>query len=51
MDSLNLIGQIILELDSGNEKWTNGHTNGQTNGLNYTSFESNLAMMVIYVPV
>ena len=25
--------------------------NGQTNGKNYTNFERNLAMMVIYVPV
>ena len=35
------------------DKWTkNGHTkNGQTNGQNYTTFERNLAMMVIYLPV
>ena len=25
--------------------------NGQTNGQNYTNFEKNLAMMVIYLPV
>ena len=25
--------------------------NGQTNGWNYTNFESNLAMMVIYLPL
>ena len=25
--------------------------NGHTNGWNYTNFESNLAMMVIYLPV
>ena len=25
--------------------------NGQTNGRNYTNFERNLAMMVIYLPV
>ena len=25
--------------------------NGQTNGQNYTNFESNLVMMVIYLPV
>ena len=36
--------------------WTDGWTdkrtkNGQTNGRNYTTFERNLAMMVIYVPV
>ena len=30
---------------------TDGWTNGQTNGQNYTNFERNLAMMVIYVPV
>ena len=29
----------------------NGQTNGQMNGRNYTNFERNLAMMVIYVPV
>ena len=29
------------------EKWTNGHTNIR----NFTNFERNLAMMVIYVPV
>ena len=29
-------------------KWTK---NGQTNGRNYTNFERNLAMMVIYLPV
>ena len=32
-------------------KRTNEHTNGQMNGRNYTNFETNLAMMVIYVPV
>ena len=31
--------------------WTNGKKNGQTNGQNYTNFERNLAMMVIYLPV
>ena len=35
--------------------WTDGQTNGQKNGhtnrQNYTNFERNLAMMVIYVPV
>ena len=30
---------------------TDRQTNGQTNGQNNTNFESNLAMMVIYVPV
>ena len=32
--------------------WTDGWTeNGQTNKRNYTNFERNLAVMVIYVPV
>ena len=36
--------------------WTDGRTdkrtkNGQTNRPNYTNFDRNLAMMVIYVPV
>ena len=29
----------------------NGQKNGQTNGRDYTNFEKNLAVMVIYVPV
>ena len=33
------------------KKQTKGQKNGQTNGQIYTNFESNLAMMVIYVPV
>ena len=37
--------------DGWTEKWTNGQKNGQTNRRNNTSFERNLAMMVIYVPV
>ena len=44
----------IFELESGNENvdgQTDGQTNGQTNRRNYTNFERNLAMMVIYVPV
>ena len=28
-----------------------GQKNGQTNGQNYTNFDSNLAMMVIYLSV
>ena len=61
---LNLIGQTVFELESGNknvdgqmdeqkngQKWTNGQKNGQTNRRNYTNFERNLAMMVVYVPV
>ena len=32
--------------------WTDKRTkNGQTNGCNYTNFERNLALMVIYLPV
>ena len=53
---MNSIGQTIFELESGNENvdgQTDGQTdkNGQTNRWNYTNFERNLAMMVIYVPV
>ena len=34
------------------EGWTDKRTkNGQTNIQNYTNFERNLAMMVIYLPV
>ena len=39
------------QTDGWTEKWTNGQKNGQTNRRNNTSFERNLAMMVIYVPV
>ena len=32
--------------------WTDKRTKrGQTNGLNYTNFDRNLSMMVIYLPV
>ena len=63
LSSLNWIGQTVFELESRNkngdgqtdgqtdQKQTSGQTNGQTNGRNVTNFESNLAMMVIYVPV
>ena len=54
LSSMNSIGQTVFELESGNENvdgQTDGQTNGQTNGRNYTNFERNLAMMVIYVPV
>ena len=37
--------------DEWTEKRINGQKNGQTNRRNYTNFERNLAMMVIYVPV
>ena len=39
-----------FELESGNGN-VDGQTNGRTNGRNYTNFERNLAMMVIYLPV
>ena len=53
---MNSIGQTVFELESGNEnvdKQMDGQIdkNGQTNERNLTSFERNLAMMVIYVPV
>ena len=54
LPSVNSIGQTIFELESGNENvdgQADGQRNGQTNGRNYTNFERNLAMMVIYVPV
>ena len=53
------IGQTVFELESGNEN-VDGQMDGQTkrrkntqkkNRQNYTNFERNLAMMVIYVPV
>ena len=61
---MNPIGQTVFELESGNKnvdgetdgqtngrkKRTDGQTNGQTNRQNYTNFERNLAMMVVYVP-
>ena len=52
---MNSIGQTVFELESGNEN-VEGRIykrtkNGQTNRQNYTNFERNLAMMVIYVPV
>ena len=33
------------------KRTTNGQKNGQTNRRNFTNFERNLAMMVIYVPI
>ena len=48
------MGQTVFELESGNKNvdgQTDGQTNGQMNRWNYTNFERNLAMMVIYVPV
>ena len=47
---MNSIGQTVFKLDSGNEN-VDGQKDGQTNGQNYTNFERNLALMVIYVPV
>ena len=54
LSSLNLSGQTVFKLEAGKKKC--GRTdkltkNGQTNRRNYTNFERNLAMMVIYVPV
>ena len=56
LSSLNSIGQTVYELESGNgnvDGQMDGQTNRQkrTNRRNYTNFERNLAMMVIYVPV
>ena len=53
---MNSIGQSVFELESGNEnvdKQMDGQTdkNGQTNKRNFTNFDRNLAMMVMYVPV
>ena len=57
LSSMNSIGQTVFELvwkrkcgrtDGWTDKWTK---NGQTKGQNYTHFERNLAMMVIYLPV
>ena len=51
---MNSIGQTVFELESGNEnvdKQTDGQTNGQTNRWNFTNFQRNLAMMVIYFAV
>ena len=53
---MNLIAQTVFELQSGNENvddgWTDKRTkNGQMNKQNFTNFERNLAMMVIYLPV
>ena len=49
LSSLTSIRHTVFELESGNEKF--GWTDGRTNKRNYTNFERNLAMMVIYVPV
>ena len=54
MSSLNLIKQSVFKLESGNgnvDGQTNGEKDRQKNGWNYTNFERNLAMMVIYLPV
>ena len=54
---MNSIGQSVFELESGNknvDKQMDGQTNGQngqTNKRNFTNFDRNLAMMVMYVPV
>ena len=41
----------VFESDSENQNVDPRTKNGQTNGRNYTNFESHLAMMVIYLPV
>ena len=51
---MNSIGRTVFELESGNKNvngQTDGQTNGQANRQNFTTFERNLAMMVIYLPV
>ena len=51
---MNSIGRTVFELESGNEnvdKQTDGQTDRQTNRQNFTNFERNLAMILIYVPV
>ena len=57
LSSINSIGQTIFEFESRNEKggqtdrWTDKQIkNRQTNRQNHTNFESNLAMMVVYLP-
>ena len=47
---MNSIGQTVFELESGNEN-VDKQTDGQTNGRNFTNFERNLAMMMIYLTV
>ena len=55
LSSLNLIGQSVFKLESGNGnvdgQTKNRQTNKQTNKRNYTNFKLNLAMMVSYLPV
>ena len=49
-----MTGQRVFELESGKgnvDGQTNRQKTGQTNRRNYTNFEWNLAMMVIYLPV
>ena len=50
---LNSIGQSVFKLESGNGN-VDGQTNTknrQMNRWNYSNFERNLAMMMIYLPV
>ena len=46
LGQLNSTGQSVFELQS-----RKGNVDGQMNGRNYTNFERNLPMMVIYLPV
>ena len=55
LSSLNLIGQTVFELESGNEnvdRRMDSQTDEKctTNGWKFTNFGKNLAMMVIYIP-
>ena len=50
LSSMNSTEQTVFELEFGNEN-VDKQINGQMNRQNYTNFERNLAMMVIYVPV
>ena len=56
LSSLKSIGQTVFEFESGNknvdrrmDRQTDKY--GQTNEWNFSNFERNLAMMVVYLPV
>ena len=51
LSSLNSIGQTVFELESGNGNFDGQMDKKRTNRRNYTNFERNLAVMVIYFPV
>ena len=50
MSSLNSIGQSVFKIESGNKLLMDKKTE-QMKRQNYTNFDRNLAMMVIYLPV